>query len=131
MDLTEIRVELTRLHEEAGSLFTEVLHTRPSLKLVLLRSPLEALEDRLDEHLRRFVPLDAELIAHANAPADINTALRNSAQFSFYTAVRDSVRGLLTETSASLGSTRSRLDFIGSLALSATVLIVAVIALFV
>lgn len=88
------------------------------------------LEGRLDGLLQKFVRLDAQLIQQANAPSDINTALRSSAQFSIYTAVRDSVRGLLTDTGAAAGSLRNQLDFLGSLWLSLVALIVAVIALF-
>lgn len=131
MDLAAIRSELTTLHREACNFLTEVLHKRPTVGLVLRRGPIELLEERLDEYLKKFVALDAELIGHANAPGDINAALRNSAQFGFYTAVRDSVRGLLTDTSGSLASLRSRLDFLGSLLVSLVAVIVAVIALFV
>jgi hypothetical protein len=90
---------------------------------------LDAIRSELTR-LHGDAELDAQLIRHANAPSDINTALRNSAQFNFYTAVRDSVRGLLTDASAAAGSLRNRLDFLGFLWLSVVALIVAVIALF-
>jgi hypothetical protein len=83
----------------------------------------------LDEQLKRFVELDGHLIQHANPPGDVNTAIRNAAQFKFYTAVRDSVRGLLTDAAAVAGSLRNQLDFLGSLALSVLALLVAVVSL--
>lgn len=126
-----IRSELTSLHREAAALLTDVLHVKPSLLLVLRRRRIEALEDKLDAYVSRFVALDAELLEHANAPADINTALRHSAHFAIYTAVRNSVRALLTDTAAASGSLRSRLDFLGSLLVSLVALVVAVIALFI
>jgi hypothetical protein len=57
-----------------------------------------------------------------------NTALRNSAQFTFYTAVRDSVRGLLRDAAATTAAVRTRLDFLGSLVLSISALLVATLA---
>lgn len=131
MDLNEIRAELTRLHAQAGQLLSEALHMKPSLKLLLLRKPLSDLEGRLDAQLKEFVALDADLIQHTNPPVDYNTAVRGAAQFSFYVAVRDSVRGLLTDASGALGSLRSRLDILGSVVLSLLALLVAIIALFV
>lgn len=68
------------------------------------------LEERLDDYFQKSVALDADLIPHTNAPADINTALRNSAQFSFHAAVRDSVRGLLTDAAGAVAAVRTRLD---------------------
>jgi hypothetical protein len=130
MNLEEVRSELTKLHADAADLLSTTLLTRTSERLVLFRGPLEDVEHRLDTLVRRFVVLDAELIRHASAPSDYNTAVRNAAQFSFYTSVRDSVRGLLTDVSQSSGYLRSRLDFLGSLWLSLVALILAVVALF-
>lgn len=129
MELGQIKWSLTELHKDAGQLLTDLLHLRPTLKLVLWRLPLRDLENRLDEYLRRFVELDGELIKHANPPSDVNTALRNAAQFNFYAAVRDSVRGLLLDSGNVAGSLRNQLDFLGSLALSVVALLVAVISL--
>ena len=130
MDLSEIRSELTALHTEASLLLSDAHRTRASIRLVLARRPLVALEERLDGLLQTFVRLDAELIQHAHTPSDINTALRSSAHFAMYTAVRDSVRGLLTDAGAATAALRNQLDFLGSLWLSVIALVVAVIALF-
>ena len=88
------------------------------------------LEDRLDKHLRQFIELDAELIRHATPPTDFNTAVRFGAQFSVYASLRDSVRGLLSDTADALGSVRSQLNFLGSLGFSVVALLVAITALF-
>lgn len=69
-----------------------MLHLEPSFSLVLRRRPLDDLEERLDHQLKKFVALDAELIQHTNPPVDYNGATRAAAQFSFYIALRDSVR---------------------------------------
>ena len=101
--LDQIRLELTARHSEAGALMAQAHHLRPSASLLIFRRPLSGLEERLDQYFQTFVGLDADLIRHANAPSDINTALRNSAQFSFHTAVRDSVRGLLGDAAGAVG----------------------------
>ena len=127
--LDQIRLELIALHGEACTLMAQAHHLRPSARLLIFRKPLAGLEERLDQHFQAFVGLDADLIRHANAPSDINAALRNSAQFSFHTAVRDSVRGLLGDAAGAVGAIRTRLDFIGSLILSVVALLIAVVAL--
>lgn len=131
MDLSDIRGEFAKLHVDVGQLMGEVLRARPGAALVVRRKALHNLESRLDEHLRRFVALDAELVRHANPPADINSALRASAQFGLHVAVRDSVRGLIADTYGALASLRNQLDFRGSLTISMLALLVALIALFV
>lgn len=127
--LEEIRAEFTSLHDQAGQLMAAAHRLRPTLKLLMARQPLTSLEARLDECFAHFMRLDADLIQHANAPSDINTAMRNSAQFSFHTAVRDSVRGLLTDAAGAIAGVRTRLDFLGSLLLSILALLVAVVAI--
>lgn len=130
-NLEQVRTELTTLHAKAGALMAQAHHLRPTLKLLIVRKRLTALEEELDQYFQEFVALDADLIRHANAPSDINAALRNSAQFSLHTAVRDSVRGLLADAAGAVAGVRTRLDFIGSLALSLIALLVSVIAVLV
>lgn len=129
--LDQVRAELTALHGKAGALMARAHRLRPTVKLLMFRKPLAGLEESLDECFQEFVSLDADLIRHANAPSDINTALRNSAQFSFHTAVRDSVRGLLADAAGAVGGVRTRLDFIGSLVVSLIALLLSVIAVLV
>lgn len=130
MDLGEILAGFSRLHAEASQLMREALHTKPTLEFALRRGALSDLEDRLDQHVSTFVMLDEEFVRHTSPPSDINTALRASAQFSLHAVRRDSVRGLLTDTSGALGSLRNQLDFRRSMFVAVLALVVAVIALF-
>ena len=130
MDLGEVVAGFLKLHADASQLMREALHTKPTLSLALRRAALRDLEDRLDEHVSTFVMLDEEFIRHTSPPSDINTALRASAQFSLHSVRRDSVRGLLTDTSGALGSLRNQLDFRRSMWVAVLALGAAVIALF-
>lgn len=130
MDLGEIRSGFSKLHGEASQLMREVLHTRPTMGLALRRGAVGDLEDRLDSHLSTFVMLDEEFIRHTTPASDINTAIRASAQFTLHAALRDSVRGLLVDTSGALGSLRNQLDFRRSILISLLALVVAIAALF-
>jgi len=107
MDIGEIRSRLTHLHREAGQLMREVLHTRPTLDLALRRGAIRDLEERLDSHMSTFVLLDEEFIRHTTPPSDINSAMRLAAEFTLHGALRDSVRGLLVDAAAVLGSIRN------------------------
>jgi hypothetical protein len=99
------------LHRDVTQLLSEVLRSRFTWKLVLRRGPLHEKETRLDELFQRFVSLDSELVQHTKPPSDFNSAVRSSAQFSMYSAVRESVRSLLSDTNAALGSLRNQIDF--------------------
>ena len=125
MELDDIRAGFTKLHGEASQLMREVLHTRPTVGLAVCRGALSDLEDRLDSYLGRFVTLDEEFIRHTTPPQNATTAMRSAAQFTLHGSLRDSVRGLLTDTSAALGSLRSQLDFRRSLLISTLAVIIA------
>jgi hypothetical protein len=109
-ELNVIRAEFKALHVEAARLLKETLRVRSTLRLMLRRRPLLVLEGRLDDLFERFVTLDAEFVEHTTAPQDINSATLLAAHLSVYRALRDSVSGLLTDTSDALGALRSRLD---------------------
>lgn len=127
--IEDIRGELIRLHADDSVLLTQAHQLRPTLKLMVFRRPLTVIDGTLDRHFREFVALDADLIQCAVAPADTNTAIRNSAQFSFHAAIRDSVRGLLTDCSAAAAGVQTRLDFIAAVALSVIALAISAITL--
>ena len=129
MNLDEIRSEFAVLHGEASGLMRDVLHTRVSIGFVFKRRPLGEFENRLDDQLKRFASLDGEFISHASPPGNINAALRASAHFTLHSAVRDSVRGLLTATSDAIGALRNQLDFKASLLVSVLAFVVGIISL--
>jgi hypothetical protein len=129
--LSEVRAELWSLQREVGTLATEALRLRPTWKLVLLsRKELLRLEERLDTHFQHFLNLDADLSAHAQPPGDMNLAIRNGMQFQMHFGARDSVRGVLTDTSGILSGLRNQLDFRASLALSVLAILLSLIGLF-
>ena len=128
--LQEVRAQLWSLQREVGTLATEALRLRPSWKLVLLsRKELLGLEERLDKHFQDFMNLDADLSAHAQPPGDMNAAIRSGMQFQLHFGARDSVRGVLMDTSAILNGLRNQLDFRASLALSILAIAVSLIGL--
>jgi hypothetical protein len=119
------------LHDAAGTLFSEVLQIDPSIRRVLFRRPLVEFQKRLDALSNQFIELDGQFARGAPAPSDFNTALLASANYGSAARVRDSVRGLLTDTSSTLASLRNRLDFLGSLVLALASLAVAMTTLIV
>lgn len=131
MALEEIRIAFLDLHRDVTELLGDVLRARFQWRFILRGTGLNAFEARLDPLFRRFAELDAQLTLHTKPPADLNTALRASAHFALYSAVRESARGLLSDTNTALGSLRNQVDFHRSLALSLVSLVVAIIALFV
>jgi hypothetical protein len=128
-ELDVIRAEFKALHGEAARLLKETLRVRSTLRLMLRRGPLLALEEQLDELFERFVTLDAEFVEHTMPSEDITSAARLAAHLSVYRALRDSVSGLLTDTSDALGALRSRLDTKLSVILGVAAVVLAVIAL--
>ena len=128
-ELKVIRAELGALHSDAAKLLKDALHRRSTLKLMLRRGPLRDLEGRLDKLFERFVTLDAEFVEHTTLPQDINSATMQAAHLSVYRALRDSVSGLLTDTSEALGALRSRLDTKLSVILGVAAVVLAVIAI--
>ena len=130
MDLPDIVSGFTALHAEASQLMREALHTKPTILLALQRAALKDLEARLDGHVSTFVMLDEEFIRHASPPSTINSAIFASAKFSLHSVRRDSVRGLLAETSGALGSLRNQLDFRRSMFVAVLALVASVVALF-
>jgi hypothetical protein len=83
----------------------------------------------LDRLFDRFTELDGEFSQQAVVPADINAALRFSAQCSVHSGLRDSVRGLLTDTSSALGGLRARLDALVTVLIGVAALVLSLIAI--
>jgi hypothetical protein len=128
--ITEVRDQLWLLQREVGRLATDALHLRPTWKLVFSsRKELHQLEERLDHHFTVFMNLDADLSALAQPPSDVNTAIRNGMQFQMHFGARDSVRGVLTDTSQILNGVRNQLDFRSSLALSLLAIAISLIGM--
>ena len=133
--LGEIHKALWNVHRDVGALATKAVHLQPGVKLVLFREPLRCLERDLNQHFRDFMSLDANLIARAIPPSGYNAATQSAAKFQMYFGVRDSVRGLLVDTNAVLGSLRNELAFrtslavaVGAIVLSAASLLVSVLS---
>jgi len=129
--LDEIRADFLALHVDVATLSRDALRLEPSLRLVVSRGPVRAFASRADKYLERFTEIDADLMQHANPPMDINAALRHSARFQSYMALRESVRTLIADTNQSIGSIRSELDFRGSLMIAIVALVVSIISMFV
>ena len=127
--LDEVRKGLLELHQDVTKLLRKVLQTHASIRMAWRRARLDPLEAELDERLQSFFALDEALLQYANPPVDTNFAMRHAAIFSSHVAVRDSVSGLLADTSAALSALRGRLDVSGSLVISVMALVVAAIAL--
>jgi hypothetical protein len=72
--------------------------------------------------------LDADLAAHVHPPSDGTTAMITAAKFQMYFGLRDSVRGLLSDTNGVLSSIRNQIDFRASLLLSLGAIVVALVA---
>lgn len=127
--LDEVRTQFLALQREVGTLATEALHLRPTWRLVFgRRERLHSLEERLDAHFRTFMNLEADLVAHAQPPKDINSVILVGIQFQMHFGVRDSVRGVLADTNGILSGVRTQLDFRGSLAISIAAIVVALIS---
>lgn len=128
MDISDVLAGISTLHSEASQLMREALHTKPTLGMALQPAPLRELEDRLDKHVSAFLLLDEEFIRHTTPPSDINSAMRSAAHFQLHSVRRDSVRGLLTDTSGALGSMRNQLDFRRSMLVAVFALVVSIVA---
>ena len=126
MELPEILTRLSSLHRDVSQLMRETLHTKPTLVLALQRRALRHLEDRFDEHVSAFITLDEEFHS-ASPPSTFNGVANNMATFSLR---RDSVRGLLIDTSGALGSLRNQLDFRRTMVVAVVALVVSVVTLF-
>lgn len=124
-EIEEVRAGLRELHRAVGTFASEVLAFDLTWWRAFDRRSLRKLEERLETQFTTFMNLDADLLAHANWPSDINTAMRSAAHFQVDCGVRDSVRGLLTDTAAAVGSLRSQADFRSSLALSVAAIVLA------
>ena len=116
--LPEVRGQFLSLQREAGTLATHALRLRPTWKQVFSRKELHQLEERLNQLFVTFMNVDADLTAHASMPNDLNSAMRVGIEFQLHCGVRDSVRGVLTDTSAILNGFRNQLDFRSSLTIS-------------
>ena len=130
-ELSVLRQAFAELHADVSKLLQEVHSTPASLKLVLARHRVQTLEKRLEAVWAAFSVLEAELLEHAEAPMEYNSATRHAARFSVYASARDSVRGLLETVNGALGSLQNQLDFRGSLIVALVGLVIAVVALFV
>lgn len=106
MELDEIRGALLVLHGEATQLLSEVLRPRSRWTLIIWRRQLRRLENQLAALSQRFEVLDARLIRHAKLPKDFDSAIRTTATFDLYGAVREAVHAKLSETQAALGALR-------------------------
>jgi hypothetical protein len=128
-ELNVLRTVFKALHADAAALLKDALHLRSTLKLMVQRKPLLVLEGRLDDLFERFVTLDTEFVEHTMPSEDINSATRLAAHLSVYRALRDSVSGLLTDTSDALGALRSRLDTKLSVILGVAAVVIALVAI--
>lgn len=137
MELDEIRDAFLVLHGEVTHLLSEVLRPRPRWTLIVRRRQLRQMEDQLVALSQRFEVLDSELVRHMKLPKDFDAAVRTTATFDLYDAVREAARGRLSETRAALGSLRNEVGFQSSPALAviavaaAIGLVVAIVVLFV
>jgi hypothetical protein len=125
--LPQIREELLLLQRQVGTLATETMDVRPTVRLLLRRAPLHALEQRLTAHHSTLIALDAELSTHCEPPSNWYSASGLVAQMQFYFSTRDSVRALIADTRAALSNIENDLAFRGSLTISIVALIVSVI----
>jgi hypothetical protein len=127
--LPELVDQLTALHAEAVSVLADAHHIHPSMRLALARGPIAAAEERLDALQRRFAELDAEILRHAGLPTVYNSALLHGAHIQVVAAVRTSVHEMLRDAADTLASLHSHLDFRGTLAISLSAFVIAVLAL--
>jgi hypothetical protein len=137
MELDEIRGAFLVLHGEATQLLSEVLRPRSRWTLVIWRWQSRQLENQVVALSHRFEVLDAQLIRHVKLPRDYDSAIRTTATFDLYDAVRDAVRGRLSDTRMALDSLQNRarsesLLAVLVIALAVAIgLVVAIVSLFV
>jgi hypothetical protein len=132
--LDEVRAQFLKLHKDVGDLATDVFKYDVPWKPWRIEQwwrhppPLRELGRRLDQHFATFIDLDADLIAHAKPPRSVSMAQLDSPQFQMHFGVRDSVRGLLSDTSGAIGSLRNQADFRLALTISVIAIIVALVS---
>ena len=125
-ELNDVRDRFLVLHREVGTLATDVLKFDIGWSHVLWRRPLREFEERLDSLFTTFMNLDADLIAHAKPPETyITGVVYTPITFQMHFGVRDSVRGLLSDTNTAIGSLRNQADFRGSLMVSVVAIVIA------
>jgi hypothetical protein len=135
-ELDTVRDQFLLLHHDVGELATNVFKYdvpwRPwTIKYWWRRPPpLVELERRFDEHFTTFMRLDAALIARAEPPSTYTPAgvAFRAIKFQMYFGVRDSVRGLLSDTNGAIGSLRNQADFRLALTISVLAIFVALVS---
>ena len=124
--IEDVHAGFWAVHREAGTLHTQALRLQPSLKLAWKRARLVTLEIRLGALYTEFLNLEADLVAHAGqVPADLNSKMAHNAWFGSLFGVRDSVRGVLGDTSATLNGTAARLESLKALWFSVASIVLA------
>jgi hypothetical protein len=134
--LDDVRDQFLALHQDVGNLATDVFKYdvpwRPWTMKYWWRHPrpLRDLERRLDTYFTKFMELDADLIAHSEPPSTYTPAgvAFTAVKFQMYFGVRDSVRGLLSDTSGAIGSLRNQADFRLALTFSVVAILVALVS---
>ena len=107
MELDEIRDAFLELHDDATQLVAEVQRTPSRWTIIVRHWRFRKIEHRFVGLSRRFAELDSQLNRHMKLPKDYDSAVRTTATFDLYDAVREAVRGLLSEARAALDSLRS------------------------
>lgn len=125
--LDEVRAQFLGLQREVGRLASEALRIRPTWRMAFSRlKQIHGLEERLAAHLTTFMNIDADLAEHAQPRGGANESIIAAAQFQMHFGVRDSVRGLLSDTNGILASIRNEIAFRRSVALAVAAIFVSV-----
>ena len=117
------------LYQTAATLKGETRALRPTIRLLFFRAPLYALEDRLDAVSDDLLAIGLD-IASAGVPRDFNSRVMVDAEISVNRAGHEVAHAVVREAYRDIADIRSRLDLLGSLAISLISLAVAIIAIF-
>jgi hypothetical protein len=101
-------IELQGTYAAAAALKAQVRALRPTLRLLIRRSPLDEFERRLDEVCDRLVAAWAQ-IAAASIPVDLNAKLAAGAVTAIQTAAHEATRAFVAEAYRDIGDIRNRL----------------------
>ena len=129
MPWRNLKGEFNVLHTQALALKREARALRPTLRLLVARSPIDRFASRVDELSEQFFQADSRLSAAASVPGDINGRISEAAAYSIAASAREAVRSLLHECYADVNDLRNQLNNIVSLTLAVVAIVVSVIAM--
>jgi hypothetical protein len=121
--------DLPSTYARVVGLKRQIRAVRPTVGLLVRRSPLDQLESQLDELAEQVAAAGAAVLQVA-VPADLNSKLAVGAAVTINTARYEATSRVVAEAYRDIGDLRNRLDFLSTLLLSLVGLSIAVIALF-